>query len=159
MEKSRALLIASIVLIVILAVVIAISVILFPSADNSLNNNQNQQPSSLSEIGNENAGYEVVNPPFYALTSSAQTNGVTVNIKNNGGEDYTLKSFSVSNCGKIDLNASIHSGNVLAISVPCLLVSGTEFKGDITIEYTKASSQLTLSTTGNIGATVRALTR
>ncbi len=92
----------------------------------------------------------VLNPPFYLNAQNAQTTGITLELKNNGGETYTLQNVSVSGCNSTDTAGDIVSGNTTAISLPCTLTSGSTFKGDITVTYRKVGSSVDLTSRGSM---------
>ena len=125
--------------------------------------------------GKYTTGSTVVNPPFYAsawnvkdsLCSRAGTVGfdcVNLELKNNGGEDYTVTNLSVVGCGAFfngssviipqsgtqifDINCTDNGGDIGA--------SGKSFKGDITVSYTKSGSSLDLTSTGTIAEKITA---
>lgn len=95
----------------------------------------------------------VVSPPFYANACNLKASaGATIELKNNGGEDYTVASVTVAGCGTDSTPSAIAAGASLAKTITCspaLTVGGT-FKGDVTVSYTKAGSNVTLASTGTI---------
>jgi len=96
-----------------------------------------------------------VTAPFYcnAWNAIASTNTVTIELKNNGGETYTIRSVNVSNCALVDVNANITADATQAVEVtPCspVLTAGNAFKGDIAVTYRKGSSTTDLTSTGSI---------
>jgi hypothetical protein len=99
-------------------------------------------------------GNAVVNPPFYINAYNVKTDGVTLEIKNNGGEDYTLASVDVSGCGTFETETAIAADAKEPILVPCTLVEGETLKGDITIKYTKTGSTVELTSTGTVAGKV-----
>jgi hypothetical protein len=101
-------------------------------------------------------GNAIVNPPFYVNAYNIKTTGITIEVKNNGGEDYTIQSVIVSNCATYSTPTPIAADDLEAITVPCTLVSGENFKGDITITYRKALSSVDLSSTGTVAGKVTA---
>jgi len=93
----------------------------------------------------------VVNPPFYLNAQNAQTTGVTLELKNNGGETYNIQSVTVSNCNSTAAApGAITAGNITTISLPCTLSSGSTFKGDIAVTYRKVGSSVDLTSTGSM---------
>ncbi|MFH1711589.1 MAG: hypothetical protein ABH840_04720 [Nanoarchaeota archaeon] len=98
-------------------------------------------------------GNAVVNPPFYVNAQNVKASaGVTLELKNNGGEDYTIQSVVVSGCGTDTTSTPIAAGDAEAITVLCApaLNEGDSFKGDITISYRKVGSAVDLTSTGTI---------
>lgn len=98
-------------------------------------------------------GNAVVNPPFYVNAQNVKASaGVTLELRNNGGEDYTIQSVIVSGCGTNTDTASIAAGATAPITVTCspALTAGDSFKGDITISYRKTGSSVDLTSTGTI---------
>ena len=68
-------------------------------------------------------GNAVVNPPFYITAANAKaSSGVTLAVKNNGGEDYTIKSVSITNCGSMTNNITfsvlkIRTGGISGMNI------------------------------------------
>ena len=99
------------------------------------------------------ANSAVVTAPFYANAYNAKASaGVTLELKNNGGEDYNITSVAISNCGTNANNVAIAASEAKTVTVVCnpVLASGASFKGDITITYTKTGSAVELTSTGTI---------
>lgn len=97
-------------------------------------------------------GNAVVSPPFYVNAQNVKTGGVTLELKNNGGESYDIASVYVSNCGTYTPSSTetVAEGSSDTVIVPCTLTAGTSFKGDITVKYTKSGSTVELTSTGTI---------
>ena len=98
-------------------------------------------------------GNAVVNPPFYVNAQNVKAStGVTLELKNNGGEDYVIKSVVVSGCGTQTGDVAIAAGATGTAVVTCspVLAAGDSFKGDITISYRKTGSSVDLTSTGTI---------
>jgi len=96
-----------------------------------------------------------VTAPFYcnAWNALAGTNTVTIELKNNGGETYTIKDVNISNCALVNVNEDVLTDGIKPVLVtPCIptLAAGKSFKGDIVITYTKSGSDTTLTSTGSI---------
>ena len=93
-----------------------------------------------------------LSPPFYADTWSVNPTSIDLELKNGGGEYYTIKRIDISNCGTFSTSATINPGEQTAITVPCTttLPEGNQFKGDITITYRKPNSNLDHTSTGII---------
>jgi len=96
----------------------------------------------------------VVSAPFYLTAWKVDTAGVSLELKNNGGEDYTIKSVEVSGCGKTTPQAAISEGEIRTFNITCSLTKGEAFKEDITITYSKENSALDLASTGSMTQTV-----
>jgi uncharacterized protein (UPF0333 family) len=105
-------------------------------------------------------GNAVVNPPFYVNAHNAKAStGITLEIKNNGGEDYAIQSITVSGCGTYNTLTAIPASDPLkTITIVCdpVLIAGNSFKGDITINYRKTGSLVDLTSTGTIAEKVTA---
>jgi hypothetical protein len=107
-------------------------------------------------------GSAVVNPPFYVNAHNVQadtgsgSSGVVLELKNNGGEDYTIQSVDVTNCGTFSTATPIAAGANSAITVPCSAAKtvGDTFKGDVAIVYRKTGSSTDLTSTGTIASKV-----
>jgi len=103
-------------------------------------------------------GNAVVNPPFYvnAQNIKESNNAVTLELRNNGGEDYNITSVTVTSttpvCGTVSPGTLIAAGAVATVEVTCTgaLKAGDAFKGDITINYRKTGSSVDLTSTGTI---------
>ena len=99
-------------------------------------------------------GNAVVNPPFYVNANNIKASaGVTLELKNNGGEDYIIQSVQVSGCGTNSDVTNANADSKTAITVACTpaLTAGDSFKGDIVITYRKtAGSTVDLTSTGTI---------
>ena len=106
-------------------------------------------------------GRAIVNAPFYTnewnVKSSLGTDGgVNLELKN-GGEDYTIHSIDISNCGALDLSLTpqfISAGSMPRFQVLCSpgtdLTEGNTFRGDIEITYRKIGSSLNQISKGSI---------
>ncbi|MBU3913287.1 MAG: hypothetical protein KKE50_04300 [Nanoarchaeota archaeon] len=100
-------------------------------------------------------GSAAIIPPFYLNDWKAATTGITLEITNLGGEDYTLKSLAITDCGTLDLrNKKISVGSYQSIRVPCRLTRGNQFNGDITLSYNKVGTVVDLTSTGQISEIV-----
>ncbi|MBX4212195.1 hypothetical protein KW787_01920 [Candidatus Pacearchaeota archaeon] len=121
--------------------------------------------------GKYTSGSAVVNPPFYAnawniqadydkITAGSQ-DGINIELRNNGGEDYEVRNISISSCGSNGTIAFINASKAYAVVVPCdnpttILAEGKTFKGDITITYNKSGSIVDLTSTGTIAEKITA---
>lgn len=127
-------------------------------------------------------GSAVVNPPFYVNAWNVQAladfdgdgtddgPGVTMELRNNGGEDYELFSVTVTGTdaeGAIatctytgtPLNNKIEAGKTFPLTTDCgpaNFDAGDTFKGDVTIVYQKENSDTDLTSTGTIAEKITA---
>jgi len=103
-------------------------------------------------------GNAIVNPPFYVNAYNIKSAGVTIEIKNNGGEYYDIQSVAVSNCGNYSTATPADADSLTPILVTCdtALTPGNNFKGDITITYRKTGSSTDLTSTGTVAGKVTA---
>jgi len=109
--------------------------------------------------GKYTTGTAVVTPPFYVNAWNAKASaGVTLELKNNGGETYNITSVTVANCGSYTTPTGIEASSASTITVTCspVLVTGNNFKGDITIVYRKAGSSVDLTSTGTVAEKITA---
>jgi hypothetical protein len=109
--------------------------------------------------GKYTTGSAVVNPPFYVNAWNVKaSSGVTLELKNNGGEDYTIQSVDVSGCGTDSTATPVSAGATATVTIACTpaLTEGNSFKGDIAITYRKAGSSVDLTSTGTIAEKVTA---
>jgi hypothetical protein len=109
--------------------------------------------------GKYTTGTSIVTPPFYVNAWNAKASaGVTLELKNNGGETYNITSVSVTNCGSNTDSTIITTGSSSTLTVTCspVLVTGNNFKGDITIIYRKSGSGVDLTSTGTIAEKITA---
>ena len=98
-------------------------------------------------------GNAVVNPPFYVNAQNVKASaGVTLELRNNGGETYNITSVDISDCGINNADTEVAAGVAKPITVTCspVLKAGNSFKGDITITYRKVGSSVDLTSTGTI---------
>jgi len=104
-------------------------------------------------------GSAVVTAPFYVSAHNAKAStGVTLELQNNGGEDYNITSVAITNCGTNSTAIASSAGSKTAVIVVCspALSPSSSFKGDITISYRKSGSSVDLTSTGNIAEKVTA---
>ena len=100
----------------------------------------------------------VVSAPFYCNAYNAiAASGVTIEIKNNGGDDYAIAGLNVINAGAVTCTeaatspATVTVGSTGSVTLTCTgLAAGNVLKGDIVIKYTKPSSTVQLQSTGTI---------
>lgn len=110
--------------------------------------------------GKYTTGSAILNPPFYVTAWNVQedtgagSDGVVLEIRNNGGEDYDIRSVLISGCGTYaGAPDSIAAGATAMVTVDCTLAvleSGKTFKGDITVTYRKSGSTVDLTSTGTV---------
>ena len=98
----------------------------------------------------------ILNPPLYANNQLIKSTGVTIEIKNNGGEDLSLGNVTIAGCGTVNSGAALVAGGITSVNIPCVLVAGNAFKGDVTVSYTKAGSSLASQSTGTVAGKVTA---
>lgn len=122
-------------------------------------------------------GSAVVNPPFYVNAWNVQADydndgtaddaGVQIELRNNGGEDYTISAINVDGdsnsvnvictwSGSQTISAGDEGSFDVSTCVPSTLTEGNTFKGDVTIQYTKTGSLVVLTSTGTIAEKVTA---
>ena len=109
--------------------------------------------------GKYTTGTAVVTPPFYVNAWNAKPAGITLELKNNGGETYDIISVDVAGCATDSTGWSgVAAGASQTVTVACTTapVVGENFKGDITITYHKAGSVVDLTSTGTIAEKVTA---
>ncbi|MBI2124491.1 hypothetical protein HYT92_01740 [Candidatus Pacearchaeota archaeon] len=100
-----------------------------------------------------------VTAPFYCNAWNAKTAGVNIELKNQGGEAYHVKSVDISNCGTANNTGTgwdIAADALQNMTVSCALTTGNLFKGDVTVTYTKSGSAVELSSTGSVTQKVTA---
>lgn len=103
---------------------------------------------------NDITGSAFVNPPWYIIGSNIKTTGITLDLKNNAGQNYDIQAIYVSGCGWYNTITPIPVDSESIITVPCTLNSGTNFKGDITITYRIPGVAVDITSTGTISSKV-----
>jgi hypothetical protein len=98
----------------------------------------------------------VLSPPLYANNWQIKTTGVSIEVKNNGGDDVTLGNVTIAGCATINSGASLPASGLVTVTVPCTLTSGVAFKGDVTVNYLKTGSSLASQSTGTVAGKVTA---
>ena len=98
----------------------------------------------------------VLSSPLYANNWQIKTTGVSIEIKNNGGDDITLGNVTIAGCGSVDSGAALPAGGLATVAVPCTLTNGVAFKGDVTVNYLKTGSSLSSQSTGTVAGKVTA---
>jgi len=113
------------------------------------------------------SGTAIVTPPFYANAWNIDVSdaGVNLELKNNGGETYTVSTVGITSAtaggaesictATVTTPAAIDTGEVGIVLIPCTgLTAGDNFKGDVVITYTKVGSTISLTSTGTIAEKV-----
>ena len=109
----------------------------------------------------------VINNPFYAGASQVvvSTSDINIEMINNGGNDLTISSITVTGVGAYSgvtcTNSTIatvfspSTSNV--VNIPCVgtLNSGEIFAGDILITYSKVGSVLSETVGGRMSSTIQ----
>ena len=100
----------------------------------------------------------VVNPPFYLNAQTVNTTDVTLELRNNGDDTYTVTKVDVTACGETPTApGAVASGSIVTARINCTtMTAGNTFKGKITVYYTKTGSSLTQTTTGQITQSIAA---
>ncbi len=112
--------------------------------------------------GKYTSGTSIVTTPWYVDAWNVKATGVTLALKNNGGVDYTITKVAISNCANSTTGWNVTAGDVAGGSSGILIdcttdpTVGDNFKGDITISYTKSGSDVELTSTGTIAEKVTA---
>ena len=102
----------------------------------------------------------VVNAPFYANAWNVKGTGiVSLELKNNGGETFNVTSVGITpstgatSCADDSIVGAVSASSTVTATVDCstgISTIGNNFKGDITVKYTKSGSTLELTSTGTI---------
>jgi len=108
----------------------------------------------------------VLNAPLGCNAGTADTAGVSLEVRNGAGESITLQNLVVEGCTDttIDYTDSTGSGTftpgtdtynmpdqeLTTFDLGCTLTPGDKFQGDITVTYRKIGSSLDLTSTGEI---------
>jgi len=111
------------------------------------------------------SGTAIVTTPFYVNAWNAGPLGITLELRNQGGDNYHITGVNIDGCGYYggpDLDPvdgipdgwDVDSGALQMINIPCDLSGYGTFKGDITITYTKTGSIIDLTSTGTIAEKV-----
>lgn len=87
--------------------------------------------------GGSIVGNCVINPPFYCNAWSVKDNYVILELRNNGGDEYNIKTAELTNCGKTNINIKIEPGEIKSIVVNCNIPNVDVFRTDITLQYSK----------------------
>jgi len=100
------------------------------------------------------SGTAFVTSPFYINSWNAEPTGFSIELMNNGEEEYIIKGIRITNCGLIKPNEIIYVKDKESFNISCSLISGDRFNGDITIDYSKKNSGVILISTGTISEKV-----
>ena len=94
----------------------------------------------------------MVSAPFGCNAGIAETDGVTLELRNGAGEALTNVTAKVNGCGIVTTvgTGTLAADSLTTVAIACTLTENTKFKGDITISYTKSGSALALSSSGSI---------
>jgi len=98
----------------------------------------------------------IVSAPFYAVSSAVTTNGIDIELKNNGGVNVDVERIDISGCDSYSVPYSMSAGGTNVFSVLCTLDEGDRFNGEVTVSYKRGGSSLTLTSKGTISGRVRA---
>jgi len=84
--------------------------------------------------------------------------GITLALRNGAGEQITISSINVANCGTDIISTVVNDGAKPQLSVACTtsLVDGAKFSGDITITYKRTGGEFDQTSTGRVSGTVSA---
>lgn len=98
----------------------------------------------------------VINNPLSCDESSIAAGAITLNIRNGGGEDYSISNIAITGCIDYTNTKSIANGGTSgAIAITCSgLASGDEVNKDITITYKKTGGTIDQVVTGSISGQV-----
>ncbi len=92
----------------------------------------------------------ILNAPFGCEESAIGTN-IQLNIRNGGGQDYTINGIDITDCTSHTTPISVADGNSTgAITISCGFTSGAKINSDIEISYIKADGTINQTATGTI---------
>ncbi len=106
------------------------------------------------------SGTAIVNAPFYANAwKVSAASGITLELRNNGGETVNVSSAAITNClGTTNFvpQYQVNASQIVSFTLACnpSLSQGNAFKGDITVSYRKVGSGVDLQSTGSIAEKV-----
>ena len=92
----------------------------------------------------------IVSAPFGCNAGVAQTTGVTLELRNGAGEPLNMTSVNVAGCGITSGIGMVAADSLTTVNVACTLSAATKFKGDVTVSYKKQSSNLELTSSGQL---------
>ncbi|PXY71462.1 hypothetical protein CXX78_00885, partial [Candidatus Parvarchaeota archaeon] len=103
-----------------------------------------------------------IGAPLGCNVGVADTTGVTFEMINGAGQTLTITDITVSGCdgGPIIDGVALNAGELSVttgqhtVGIPCTLVEGDQFNGDITVSYKASGSDLVQSATGQLSDTV-----
>ncbi len=114
--------------------------------------------------GKYTSGTAIVTAPWYINAWNVKggtSNSVTLELKNNGGEDYGLLEVSLddddNNCDDSStVGWTVTAGSSQTVTVKCSddLIEGDNFKADIKITYLERESNIKLFSTGTVAEIV-----
>ena len=120
----------------LLALVIILFVIVFafrPATTGQVVSLDDEEP----EVGVETLDVNSVSLPFELRAWVVASDGIRVDVKNLGEEDYWVKTLAITGCGAHEQNKVIMPGNSEILVVECSLNQGAEFEGEISLVYRK----------------------
>ena len=112
-----------------------------------------QQEETTQTPSNNVIGTTVIDPPFYPRGSVIKEDSISLEIMNNGGEDYLISRVDIGPyCTTGEINRPIIPGNPEVIKANCnpLNIIDQNFNGDITIRYTRTNDKATITSRGKI---------
>src|SRR3989344_7933077 len=92
----------------------------------------------------------------FGVTGTVDNNAVTIELRNGLGEPVIIQQIEMPGCGTYIGPTPIapSTSEIFAISCSPLLISGSAFKSDFKIDYTRSDSSLTFQSQGSITYTV-----
>lgn len=91
----------------------------------------------LSATGFLRSSSCMINPPFYCNAWNIKENQVALEIMNNGGETYNIKSLTLSSCGSVGSALSLGAGTKGTITLNCAITDKDNFDTELIIRYSK----------------------
>ena len=103
-----------------------------------------------------------IGAPLGCNVGVADAAGVTFEMINGAGQTLTITDITVSGCvGTPNIDGTDLAASGLSVTtgqhtvaIPCTLVEGAQFNGDITVSYRTSGSALDQSATGQLSDTV-----
>jgi len=96
----------------------------------------------------------ILSAPLGCNAGTVNTTAIQLEIRNGGGEQYSVTGITVSGCTATGivpaLPDTLGDGELKVYTLDCAQTAGQKFQGDITVSYTKSGSALTLTSTGDI---------
>jgi len=98
----------------------------------------------------------IINEPFSGLASQVNATHVILEIENKVSWDLTSVAVNVSGAGCTETTIGDMPSSTTAsiVRIPCSGISGSNFRGDITIKYLKPGSSLEQKATGQVSGPV-----